>query len=136
MESKQLARICRELAENKKAENVVLLDVHAVSSITDYFVIVTGTSEPHLRAITNEIVDKLRDEHGLRPHGSQGGEQDSWVVLDYFDVMVHVMRPEVRAQYDLEGLWSDAAKVNIRKKIKPARAKAAKPRGRSNRRPD
>ena len=135
MESKQLAQICRELAENKKAENVVLLDVHAVSSITDYFVIVTGTSEPHLRAITNEIVDKLRDEHGLRPHGSQGGEQDSWVVLDYFDVMVHVMRPEVRAQYDLEGLWSDAAKVKIRKKKKPARAKTAKPGRRSNRRP-
>ncbi len=114
------------MAENKKAEDIVLLDVHAVSSITDYFVIVTGTSEPHLRAITNEIVDKLRDEHGLRPHGSQGGEQDSWVVIDYFDVMVHIMRPEIRAQYDLEGLWSDAAKVKIRKKRKPARAKAAK----------
>lgn len=126
MESKQLAQLCREMAENKKAEDIVLLDVHAVSSITDYFVIVTGTSEPHLRAITNEIVDKLRDEHGLRPHGSQGGEQDSWVVIDYFDVMVHIMRPEIRAQYDLEGLWSDAAKVKIRKKRKPARAKAAK----------
>ena len=120
MESKKLAHLCRELAENKKAENIVLLDVRAVSSITDYFVIVTGTSEPHLRAIMNEIVDQLRDDHGVRPSASQGGEQASWVVLDYFDVMVHIMRPEARAHYDLEGLWSDAAKVKTKKKRKPS----------------
>ena len=120
MESKKLAQLCRELADNKKAEHIVVLDVRAVSSITDYFVIATGTSEPHIHAIVNEIVDRLRDHQGLRPSASQGGEQNSWVVLDYFDVMVHVMRPETRTQYDLEGLWSDAAKVTTRKKRKPA----------------
>lgn len=65
MESKKLAQLCRDLADNKKAEDVVLLDVHEVSSVTDYFVVATGTSEPHLRAITNEIIDTLRDEHGI-----------------------------------------------------------------------
>ena len=126
MESKKLAQLCRELADNKKAENIVVLDVRAVSSITDYFVIVTGTSEPHLRAIMHELVDKLRDDHGLKPSASQGGEQDSWVVLDYFDVMVHIMRAEARAQYDLEGLWSDAAKIKTKKKRKPASGRATK----------
>ncbi len=125
MESKKLAQLCRELADNKKAEDIVVLDVRAVSSITDYLVIVTGTSEPHIRAIVNVIEDQLRDDHGLRPNASQGGEQNSWVVLDYFDVMVHVMRPETRSQYDLEGLWNDAANVKTRKKRKPA-GKAAK----------
>lgn len=67
MESKKLAQLCRDLADNKKAEDVVLLDVHEVSSVTDYFVVATGTSEPHLRAITNEIIDTLRDEHGIPP---------------------------------------------------------------------
>ena len=122
MESKKLAQLCRELADNKKAENIVVLDVHAVSSITDYFVIVTGTSEPHLRAIMHEIVDKLRDDHGLRTSASQGGEQDSWVVLDYFDVIVHIMHAEARKQYDLEGLWGDATKVKPRQKRKPTRS--------------
>ena len=125
MESKQLAQLCRELADNKKAENIVVLDVRAVSSITDYLVIATGTSEPHIRAIMHEIVDKLRDDHGLRPNASQGTEQNSWVVLDFFDVMVHVMRAEARSQYDLEGLWSDAAKVKTRKPRKPTGRKAA-----------
>jgi ribosome-associated protein len=119
MESKKLAQLCRELADNKKAENIVLLDVHEVSSVTDYFVVATGTSEPHLRAITGEIVDKLREAHGIAPHAIDGGQQAGWVVLDYIDVIVHVMRPEVRQQYDLEGLWNDAPRVRPARKRKP-----------------
>src|ERR1043165_5908094 len=87
MESKKLALLCRDLADNKKAENIVILDVHKVSSITDYFVIATGTSEPHLRAIFHEIVDTLRDEHDIRPRATDGGLQTAWIVLDYFDVI-------------------------------------------------
>ena len=115
MDSKQLALLCRELADNKKAENIVILEVRELSSVTDYFVICTGTSEPHLRAIVDEITDKLREQHALRPRAMDGTLQTAWVVLDFFDVIVHVMRAEIREHYDLEGLWGDAPRVRTRK---------------------
>jgi ribosome-associated protein len=122
MESKKLALLCRELADNKKAENIVVLDVREISSITDYFVIASGNNEPHLRAISDEILDKLRDEHHLRPRAIDGNLQAAWLVLDYFDVIVHVMRNDVREHYDLEGLWGDAPRVRPRRR---ATAKAS-----------
>ena len=115
MDSKKLALLCRELADNKKADNIVILEVRELSSVTDYFVICTGTSEPHLRAIVDEITEKLREDHGLRPRAMDGTLQTAWVVLDFFDVIVHVMRAEVRAHYDLEGLWGDAPRVRARR---------------------
>ena len=116
MDSKKLALLCREFADNKKAEDIVILDVRELSSVTDYFVIATGTSEPHLRAIVNEITDELRAEYEVRPRAVDGALKTAWVVLDYFDVIVHVMRREVRERYDLETLWGDAARVKPRKK--------------------
>ena len=121
MDSKKLALLCLELAENKKAENIVILDVRELSSVTDYFVICTGTSEPHLRAIVDEINDKLREAHALRPRAMDGTLQTAWVVLDFFDVIVHVMRAEVREHYDLEGLWGDAPRVRARKAARVSR---------------
>jgi len=128
MDSKKLAALCRELAENKKAEDIVILDLRKISSITDYFVLCTGTSEPHLRAIVHEIEDQLSKEHQLRPRGSECAFQTSWVVLDYFDVIVHVMRADTRKMYNLEDLWADAPQVKPRKAKAPssrARASAA-----------
>jgi ribosome-associated protein len=127
MDSKKLALLCRDLADNRKAENVVVLDVRVVSSVTDYFVIASGTSEPHLRAITDELTTKLRDEHGLRPRAMDGTFQTAWIVLDFFDVIVHIMRADVRERYNLEGLWGDAPQVKPKKKRKAkAKAKPAK----------
>jgi ribosome-associated protein len=114
MDSKKLALLCREFADNRKAEDIVVLDVRKLSSVTDYFVIASGTSEPHLRAIVNEITDELRDEHEVRPRVVDGTMQGAWVVLDFFDVIVHVMRADARERYDLEGLWGDAPKVKPR----------------------
>lgn len=111
MDSKKLALLCRDLADNKKGENLVVLDVRKLSSVTDYFVIASGTSSPHLRAIVTEIADKLRDDEGLRPRATDGNKTGDWVVLDYFDVIVHIMRSDVRERYDLEGLWGDAPQV-------------------------
>lgn len=122
MDSKKLALLCRELAENKKAEDVVVLDVRKLSSVTDYFVIASGTSHPHLRAIVEEIAGKLRDDHNLRPSRSEGSTGGNWVVLDYFDVIVHVMHGETRKHYDLEGLWGDAKAVSPARKRKKAAA--------------
>ena len=118
MDSKKLAQLCRDFADNKKAENIVILDVRDLSSVTDYFVIASGTSEPHLRAIVDEITDRLRDEHDLRPLRKDGSMQGAWVVLDFFDVIVHVMRTDARERYDLEGLWGDAARVKVKIKGK------------------
>jgi len=123
MDSRKLALLCRELADNKKAEDILILDVRELSSVTDYFVIGSGSSEPHLRAIVDEITDKLRDDHDLRPKAVDGALQTSWVVLDYFDVIVHIMRQDVRERYDLETLWGDAPKVKLRAKKKTAAKK-------------
>ena len=125
MDAKKLALECRKLADNRKAEDIVVLDVAKISSITDYFVIASGTSEPHLRAISDEITEKLRENHGLRPRVVDGTLQAGWLVLDYFDVIVHVMRADVRQHYDLEGLWGDAPRVRPRAKAKAARSRAA-----------
>jgi ribosome-associated protein len=125
MDAKKLALECRELADNRKAEDIVVLDVADVSSIADYFVIASGTSEPHLRAISDEITEKLRDQHGVKPRAVDGTLQAGWLVLDYFDVIVHVMRADVRQHYDLESLWGDAPRVRPRAPRKTARKKAA-----------
>ena len=116
MDSRKLALLCRELADNKKAEDIVILDVREVSSVTDYFVIASGTSEPHLRAIVDEITDKLKQDHDVRPKAIDGTLHTAWIVLDYFDVIVHVMRTDVRNRYDLETLWGDAPRVRARKR--------------------
>jgi ribosome-associated protein len=119
MDSRKLALLCRKLADQKKAENIVVLDVREISSITDYFVLASGTSEPHLRAIAEQISDGLREDHGLRPRAVDGTPQAAWLVLDYFDVIVHLMRAEARSRYDLEGLWGDAPRVGVRRKARP-----------------
>lgn len=114
MDSKKLALLCRKLADNRKAEDLVVLDVRKLSSVTDYFVIVSGTSEPHLRAIVNEIEDRLDQDYEVQPRATDGTVGGAWVVLDFFDVIVHVMRADVRERYNLESLWGDAPKVKVR----------------------
>ena len=126
MDSRKLAQLCRDLADNKKAEDIVVLDLRKLSSVTDYFVIASGTSEPHLRAIMDEISDTLREEHDITPSGKDGNISNAWVVLDYFDVMVHVMRADARERYDLEGLWNDALRVKARAAAKPKKKAAPK----------
>lgn len=111
MDSQALAQKCRELAENRKAEDVAVLDLRGISSVTDYFVIASGVAEPHLKAIVEEISVTLKAE-GVTPNGTDGAWNSPWVVLDYFDVIVHVMRRDTRERYDLESLWGDAPRLN------------------------
>jgi ribosome-associated protein len=108
MQGQELAEACRKYAEDKKAEAVVILDVQEVSSVTDFFVIASATSEPHVRAIWNEVVGRLKQEHGVSAAKPEGARFGNWVVIDYFDVIVHVMHRDIRDRYDLEGLWNDA----------------------------
>lgn len=117
MDSKKLALICHDLADNKKAENIVILDVRGLSGITDFFVIATGTSEPHLRAITDEVVSGVRQRHGVPTPAQDGIIPTNWIALDFFDVVVHIMMEETRHHYNLEGLWSDAARLRPGKPV-------------------
>src|SRR5216110_1587327 len=124
MDSRKLALLCREYADDKKAEDIVILDLRELSSVTDYFVIATGTSEPHLRAIVDEVTEKLQEDYGLKPTAHDGALHTSWIVLDYFDVIVHIMRGDVREHYKLEDLWGDAPQVKP-KKPRASRKKAS-----------
>ena len=135
MDSRKLARRVRELAENKKAENTVILDMRKLSSVADYYVLTTGTSQPHLRAISDEIMDQLRREEHLPSPAVEGEIGSAWVVLDYSDVIVHLMRADMRARYDLESLWRDAPRVRPRRPRTPAAPKipAHPPTGTSRR---
>jgi ribosome-associated protein len=90
----------------------VVLDLEGISSFTDYFVICSGTSEPHLKAISGEIEEQLKAKHGVRAVSVDGFPASQWIVLDYLQVIVHVFRQEKREFYSLEDLWSDAQRVD------------------------
>jgi ribosome-associated protein len=90
----------------------VVLDLEGISSFTDYFVICSGTSEPHLKAISGEIEEQLKAKHGVRAVSVDGFPASQWIVLDYVQVIVHVFRQEKREFYSLEDLWSDAQRVD------------------------
>jgi ribosome-associated protein len=94
----------------QKANDVVILDVRKISTVTDYFMICSGGSEPHLKAIADAIDRKLRDA-GVRTKHHDGYPQSRWVVMDYGDVMIHIFHPDLREHYDLEHLWGDGKRV-------------------------
>jgi len=110
LDSRNIAKLCRTIAEDKKAKDCIILDVRKISSVADYLLICSGTAEPHLKAIADDIERQLRDV-GVRPRHHQGFPQSRWVVLDFGDVMVHIFHPELREHYDLEHLWGDAKRV-------------------------
>lgn len=107
----ELALAIADAADSKKAENVVILDLRGLSTVTDFYVIASGTSAPHLRAIRNEVEDRMREDRQEKPHSAQGLEESQWLVLDYGDVVLHLFHGEKRDLYALEDLWSDAPRV-------------------------
>lgn len=113
--------------EDAKTQNIAVLDVRKISDFTDYMVIATGTSNRHVQSSTDKVVETLRG-HGARPVGIEGKQLGDWVLIDFGDVVVHVMREETRDFYNLEKLWSDAKRVElIETKVTRARKKKAKP---------
>ena len=100
----QLSRLISRAAEDKKARDVIRLDVREQTSIADYFVICEGDTDRQVRAIVDSIVEKAK-AGGVRPLRVSGYEDGSWVVLDYASVIVHVFLPGERSYYDLESLW-------------------------------
>lgn len=100
------------LALDKKAEDVVILDVEKLTSFADYFVIASAPSERQVSAIAGHIDDTLR-KAGARPLGSEGRETGSWVLLDYGDFVVHLFLDTARSYYDLDGFWADAPRETV-----------------------
>ncbi|HEU4641416.1 MAG TPA: ribosome silencing factor [Gemmatimonadaceae bacterium] len=107
-QARRAAALCLDL----KATDVVMLDLGTVSDATDYFVIASGNSDTHVRAIAEHVLEELRKE-GVRAHHIEGLSQGRWVLLDYIDFVVHVFHPVLRDFYQLERLWSDARTVAI-----------------------
>ena len=106
---RDLARLAIDAALDKKAVAVTVMDLRGISGEVDYFVLASGESDLQIRAIVDSVVDRLRTEAGERPMHREGQPGTSgWIVLDYFDLVVHVFTPELRARYDLERLWGDA----------------------------
>lgn len=91
----------------------MVLDLREISTFTDFFVICSGTSEPHLKAIAGEIEGRLRTDHDVRPAAVDGFPTSQWIVLDYLQVIVHVFHYEKRDFYALEDLWSDAPRLEV-----------------------
>jgi ribosome-associated protein len=110
--AEKLAKTCAELASNKKAEEIVVLDLRSISTFTDFFVICSATSEPQLKAIANEIETRLKKDHAIRSVAIDGFPASQWIVLDYLQVVVHVFHRDKRAFYSLEDLWGDAPRLD------------------------
>lgn len=123
-----LGLCCRALAE-KKAEDLRVLDVRAQSSLTDYLIIATATSQPHLRALRAALDEALRAQH-THLVGVEANELSGWTVIDAFDVMVHLFTPAQREHYGLERLWQDAAEVPLQRLLAAPRRRAAPKRRR------
>ena len=108
----QLACACALAADATKAANIRIWDLRGLSNLTDFMVVCSGSSMPQLRAILRDVADKVATEHGAKPIHTEGKAETRWVVLDFIDVMVHVMHQELRDHYMLEELWRDAKEVS------------------------
>ncbi len=106
--SQAIATAAAEAARDKQAADVVVLDVAALLTITDYFVICSVSSAPQLKAVIEGVEERIRTELDRRPVRREGDADGGWLLLDYIDVVVHVFSQEAREYYDLERLWSDA----------------------------
>ena len=113
MLSQDRALKCAALALDKKAFNVRILDVRKISSLTDFLVLASGSSDRQVKAAAESVHLGLKNEHATMPIGIEGLYEGRWVLIDYGDVMVHIFHEPVRLFYDLDGLWCDAEEVQI-----------------------
>ncbi len=111
-EAETFALAAAKVAAERHCTEIVVLDLRGKSPATDYFVIVTGTSDRQMRTVSDEISQAAR-EQGLQRFGRAGYEQGRWILLDYIDVVIHIFDAEYREYYDLELLWGDAKRLTI-----------------------
>jgi ribosome-associated protein len=106
-----LQKICQAIAD-KKGMNTIVLDVRGISTLTDFFVIAEGTVPRHVAAIARNVVDLLGQDHNYPVH-TEGLSEGSWVVLDYFDVVIHLFTSELRNHYAIEEVWKAGSIVSV-----------------------
>lgn len=110
-EPRALMALCCEALDDKKAIDLKILDVRGISTVTDYLVLASGNSQPHLKALRSAVERTLKD---AKSHvvGAETGDDSGWQVVDAFDFMVHIFTPEMRDNYRLEQLWKDSVKID------------------------
>jgi ribosome-associated protein len=112
LSSKELALMLSQIAHDKKAEDLIILDVRGLSSFTDYFVVMSGRSTRHVQGLADAISGHMRKKR-ISQSSAEGYSEGQWVLLDYNDVVVHIFYHESRAFYDIEGLWHDAPRLEL-----------------------
>ncbi|MBB5031531.1 ribosome silencing factor [Prosthecobacter vanneervenii] len=128
MEDLEIARACALYADDKKAENIRILDLRGLSPIADYFVLCTALSTPQLRAVRDEIVEQMKEQHQTPPTVKDGNFESQWIILVYGSVMVHILTPEKREYYALEELWGDAPELALTVEAPAPEPKEPKPK--------
>jgi len=112
-ELRDMVYFAGECCLEKKAEDVVVLDLFKVTDVTDYFLIAGGYTDIHVRAVADHVIESLRKHFAISPWHVEGMENGRWVLVDYVDFVVHVFQPETRDFYQLERLWTDAGRHGI-----------------------
>ena len=112
MDSLTLAKTAAGILDAKKADQINVIRITNVSSLGDYFVIANGTSNTHVHALADELEEKLK-EQGIAPARVEGYRSNSWIILDYDEVVVHLFTADAREFYDLDRLWADGEKVEL-----------------------
>ncbi len=112
-QSEQLARQLAAIADSKKAEDVVVLDMRDLVAYTDFLVICTARGERQARAIVDEVRVRVKRDAGLLPGGVDAGGEAGWTIFDYLDCVLHVFTPDARERYGLEELWRDAPRLEL-----------------------
>ena len=107
----ELARLARQALDRKKGKDIRLLDVRNISDLTDYTVIASGSSPPHLKALLSEVQHEMK-QRGVLSHRKTGDPESGWLVLDYVDVVIHIFSPSLREYYAVEELWSQAPEID------------------------
>ena len=115
-EAAELALICRQVIDAGKAENIVQLEVTELSVLADYFILCTANSDPHLRALSERLKREVSKKYGFKPR-LDGAPASQWIVMDFGNVVVHILSSEMRDLYQLESLWGDAPTIEHIEKL-------------------
>ncbi len=112
MNSEELVKKIVTVLDSKKGMDIVGIDIRELTTIGDYFILVTGTSTPHVKALAEEVEEALSKE-GVEPRRIEGASSATWILMDYQDVIIHIFTKETREFYNMERLWSDAPRLDL-----------------------
>jgi ribosome-associated protein len=120
MNPESLTQLAAQYAADKKAIDIVALDLRGIAGYTDYFVVCAGNTDRQVKAIHDGIHESLKKQHGLLPRRVEGLSESKWVLMDYLDLVVHIFTPDTRDHYRLEQLWGDVPRVELELDVEPA----------------